>query len=78
LQGDVVTVGTRDSLAIAQSRLLALVGLEDAVVVETPDAVLVAHMENTRGDETFLVSENESTFIPEIIRFDDAYGRGQV
>jgi len=139
LQGDVVTVGTRDSLAIAQSRLLALVGLEDAVVVETPDAVLVAHMDNmqqvkdvvarlkregrseadahrkiyrpwgyydsidagnrfqvkrivvnpgaalslqmhhhraehwvvvrgtarvTRGDETFLVSENESTFIP--------------
>ncbi len=139
LQGDVVTVGTRDTLAIAQSRLLALVGLEDAVVVETPDAVLVAHMDNmqqvkdvvarlkregrseadthrkiyrpwgyydsidagnrfqvkrivvnpgaalslqmhhhraehwvvvrgtarvTRGDETFLVSENESTFIP--------------
>ena len=139
LQGDVVTVGTRDSFAIAQSRLLALVGLEDVVVVETPDAVLVAHMDNmqqvkdvvarlkregrseadahrkiyrpwgyydsidagnrfqvkrivvnpgaalslqmhhhraehwvvvrgtarvTRGDETFLVSENESTFIP--------------
>ena len=139
LQGDVVTVGTRDTLAIAQSRLLALVGLEDAVVVETPDAVLVAHMDHmqqvkdvvarlkregrseadmhrkvyrpwgyydsidggnrfqvkrivvnpgaalslqmhhhraehwvvvrgtarvTRGDETFLVSENESTFIP--------------
>jgi mannose-1-phosphate guanylyltransferase/mannose-6-phosphate isomerase len=139
LQGDVVTVGTRDTFAIAQSRLLALVGLEDAVVVETPDAVLVAHMDNmqqvkdvvarlkcegrseadthrkvyrpwgyydsidggnrfqvkrivvnpgaalslqmhhhraehwvvvrgtarvTRGDETILVSENESTFIP--------------
>ena len=139
LQGDVVTVGTRDSFAIAQSRLLALVGLQDVVVVETPDAVLVAHMDNmqqvkdvvarlkregrseadahrkiyrpwgyydsidagnrfqvkrivvnpgaalslqmhhhraehwvvvrgtarvTRGDETFLVSENESTFIP--------------
>jgi len=46
LQGDVVTVDTRDTLAIAQSRLLALVGLEDAVVVETPDAVLVAHMDN--------------------------------
>jgi mannose-1-phosphate guanylyltransferase/mannose-6-phosphate isomerase len=46
LHGDVVTVGTRDTLAISQSRLLALVGLEDAVVVETPDAVLVAHMDN--------------------------------
>jgi mannose-1-phosphate guanylyltransferase/mannose-6-phosphate isomerase len=46
LQGDVVAVATRDTLAISQSRLLAVVGLEDAVVVETPDAVLVAHMDN--------------------------------
>lgn len=44
LHGDVMTVSTRDTLAISQSRLLALVGLEDAVVVETPDAVLVAQM----------------------------------
>jgi mannose-1-phosphate guanylyltransferase/mannose-6-phosphate isomerase len=139
LHGDVVAVDTRDTLAISQSRLVALVGLKDAVVVETPDAVLVAHMDRmqqvkevvaqlkrasrpeadthrkvyrpwgyydsvdagtrfqvkrivvnpgaalslqmhhhraehwvvvrgtarvTRGDETFLVSENESTFIP--------------
>lgn len=41
-QGDVLTVATRDSLAISQSRLVALVGMEGAVVVETPDAVLVA------------------------------------
>ena len=139
LNGDVVAVATRDTLAISQSRLVALVGLKDAVVVETPDAVLVAHMDKmqqvkdvvgqlkrqsrpeadthrkvyrpwgyydsidagtrfqvkrivvnpgaalslqmhhhraehwvvvrgtarvTRGEETFLVSENESTFIP--------------
>jgi mannose-1-phosphate guanylyltransferase/mannose-6-phosphate isomerase len=43
LQGDVITVATRDTLAISQSRLVACVGLADAVVVETPDAVLVAH-----------------------------------
>ncbi|HEY6281959.1 MAG TPA: mannose-1-phosphate guanylyltransferase/mannose-6-phosphate isomerase, partial [Burkholderiales bacterium] len=139
LSGDVMTVDTRDTLAISQSRLVALVGLADAVVVETPDAVLVAHKSRiqqvkevvarlkregrkeadahrkvyrpwgyydsvdagsrfqvkrivvnpgaalslqmhhhraehwivvrgtarvTRGDETFLVSENESTYIP--------------
>jgi mannose-1-phosphate guanylyltransferase / mannose-6-phosphate isomerase len=46
LHGDVMTVATRGTLAISQSRLLALVGLEDAVVVETPDAVLVAHMDS--------------------------------
>jgi mannose-1-phosphate guanylyltransferase/mannose-6-phosphate isomerase len=43
LRGDVMTVDTRDTLAISQSRLVACVGLDDAVVVETPDAVLVAH-----------------------------------
>jgi mannose-1-phosphate guanylyltransferase/mannose-6-phosphate isomerase len=134
-----MTVATRDTLAISQSRLVALVGIESAVVVETPDAVLVASRDNmqqvkevvarlklakrpeaeahrkvhrpwgyydsidagnrfqvkrivvnpgaalslqmhhhraehwvvvrgtarvTRGDETFLVSENESTYIP--------------
>jgi len=139
LQGDVMAVATRDTLAVSYSRLVALVGLDGAVIVETPDAVLVAdknHMQQvkdvvarlkhekrteadahrkiyrpwghydsidagsrfqvkrivvnpgaalslqmhhhraehwvvvrgtarvTRGDETFLVSENESTYIP--------------
>ena len=43
LRGDVMAVDTRDTLAISQSRLVACVGLADTVVVETPDAVLVAH-----------------------------------
>lgn len=43
LHGDVMAVGTRDTLAISQSRLVALVGLTGVVVVETPDAVLVAN-----------------------------------
>jgi mannose-1-phosphate guanylyltransferase/mannose-6-phosphate isomerase len=139
LQGDVMAVGTRDTLAISHSRLVTLVGVKETVVVETPDAVLVAHKSEmqrvkdlvarlkrerrteadihrkvyrpwgyydgidagnrfqvkrivvnpgaalslqlhhhraehwvvvrgtarvTRGEETFLVSENESTFIP--------------
>ena len=42
LQGDVRALSTRNTLAIAQSRLVTLVGLNDVVVVETPDAVLVA------------------------------------
>ncbi|MFA7269541.1 MAG: mannose-1-phosphate guanylyltransferase/mannose-6-phosphate isomerase [Sterolibacterium sp.] len=46
MQGDVLAVDTRDSLLISQSRLVASVGLRDAVVVETPDAVLVAHRDH--------------------------------
>jgi mannose-1-phosphate guanylyltransferase/mannose-6-phosphate isomerase len=43
LHGDVQTIDTTDTLVVAQDRLVACVGLRDAVVVETPDAVLVAH-----------------------------------
>jgi mannose-1-phosphate guanylyltransferase/mannose-6-phosphate isomerase len=43
LHGDVLAVGTSNTLAFSQSRLVALVGLTDVVVVETPDAVLVAN-----------------------------------
>lgn len=42
LRGDVIAEDTRGCFLYAQSRLLATVGLEDHVVVETKDAVLVA------------------------------------
>ncbi len=42
-RGDVYLHDVRDSLIFGQSRLVAAVGLEDVVVVETPDAVLVAN-----------------------------------
>jgi mannose-1-phosphate guanylyltransferase/mannose-6-phosphate isomerase len=137
--GDVLAVDTSHSLVIGQDRLVACVGMQHAVIVETADAVLVAHLDKiqqvkdvvgklksnrrseghthrkvyrpwgwydsidagarfqvkrivvnpgaslslqmhhhraehwvvvsgtakvTRGDETFIVSENESTYIP--------------
>ena len=180
IHGDVHAADTRNALLIAQHRLLACVGLEDVVVVETPDAVMVARKDKaqqvgalvkslrqagraeclahrkvhrpwgsydsietgerfqvkrivvepgaslslqmhhhraehwivvkgtarvTRGDERFLLTENQSTYIPlgtrhrlenpgrlpleiievqsgaylgedDIVRFEDAYGRG--
>lgn len=41
-RGDVMLEDSRDSLVHATSRLVAVLGLEGVVVVETPDAVLVA------------------------------------
>lgn len=41
-QGDVLAHDTRDSLIVSQHRLVAAVGLDDVIVIETPDAVLVA------------------------------------
>ena len=40
--GDVVLEGCRDTLVHASERLVAAVGLNDVVVVETPDAVMVS------------------------------------
>lgn len=40
--GDVLTVDSRNTLVHASSRLVSLVGVESLIVVETPDAVMVA------------------------------------
>ena len=48
IEGDVLAESTRNSLLTSQSRLLATVGLDDVVVVETADAVLVAHKDKVQ------------------------------
>jgi len=40
--GDVLTTDSRNTLAHASSRLVSLVGVDNLIVIETPDAVLVA------------------------------------
>lgn len=48
LRGDVLTEATHNSLIYSQHRLTTAVGVEDLVVVETKDAVLVAHKERVQ------------------------------
>ena len=40
--GDVLTTDSRNTLVHASSRLVSLVGVENLIVIETPDAVMVA------------------------------------
>jgi mannose-1-phosphate guanylyltransferase/mannose-6-phosphate isomerase len=47
-QGDVVDRGSRNSFVHADHRLIATLGLEDCVVVETRDAVLVARKDEVQ------------------------------
>ncbi|SEP35739.1 mannose-1-phosphate guanylyltransferase/mannose-6-phosphate isomerase [Nitrosovibrio sp. Nv6] len=47
-QGDVLLHNCHNMLVMAEHRLIACVGIEDMVVVETPDAILVAHMSKTQ------------------------------
>ncbi|MGH8212313.1 MAG: mannose-1-phosphate guanylyltransferase/mannose-6-phosphate isomerase [Rhodanobacteraceae bacterium] len=48
VQGKALAQGSRNSLVLAQSRVVAVVGCEDLVVVDTPDALLVADRRATQ------------------------------
>ncbi|QYF94007.1 mannose-1-phosphate guanylyltransferase/mannose-6-phosphate isomerase [Massilia sp. PAMC28688] len=47
-RGDVYLDGVNNTLVRAESRIVAVVGVQDLVVVETPDAVLVAHKDHVQ------------------------------
>lgn len=47
-QGDVLLEGCHNTLALASERLLAVVGVDDLVIVETTDAVLVMHKDRAQ------------------------------
>jgi mannose-1-phosphate guanylyltransferase/mannose-6-phosphate isomerase len=47
--GDVLSIDSRNTLVHASSRLVSLVGVEDLIVIETPDAVLV--VDKTRSQD---------------------------
>lgn len=49
MQGDVVTEQVKNSYLRAESRMLAVVGVTDHIVIETADAVLVAHKSNSQA-----------------------------
>jgi len=48
LSGKVVAMDSRQVLARADQRLMVLLGVEDLVVVDTPDALLVANRARTQ------------------------------
>lgn len=47
-QGDVMLHDSRNTLALSEGRLIACVGVDDLIVVETADAILVAHKNKTQ------------------------------
>lgn len=49
IQGDVKTINTKGCLVLAENKLVATVGVENLVIVNTKDAVLVAHMDEAQN-----------------------------
>ncbi len=51
LHGDVITMNTKNSLVQSETRLVAVIGMQDTIVIDTPDAVLVtqrAHAQDVK------------------------------
>ena len=59
-QGDVLLHECRNTLAISESRLVTCVGIQDMIVVETPDAILVAHKDQTQDVKKIVDSLKET------------------
>jgi mannose-1-phosphate guanylyltransferase / mannose-6-phosphate isomerase len=47
--GDVHLADTKNALVLAQHRMVACIGMEDVIVVETPDAVMVAKKDKAQA-----------------------------
>jgi mannose-1-phosphate guanylyltransferase/mannose-6-phosphate isomerase len=62
--GDVITTGSRNTLVHATSRLVTLVGVEDIVVIETPDAVLVANRSSSQDVKKIVDTLKNSSLKP--------------
>ncbi|MDK9606496.1 mannose-1-phosphate guanylyltransferase/mannose-6-phosphate isomerase [Lelliottia wanjuensis] len=66
IRGDVLTEDSSDSYLYSQHRLIGAVGVKDLVVVETKDAVLVAHkdkVQQVKGIVAQLKSRNRSEYL---------------
>jgi mannose-1-phosphate guanylyltransferase len=46
--GDTMFIKSRDSLLVSKSKLIAAVGLEGVIVIETDDAILVCNRDNAQ------------------------------
>ncbi len=58
--GDVLADGVNNSYIRAESRMVAVLGLSDVVVVETADAVMVAHKDKVQDVKNIVAKLNQS------------------
>lgn len=59
-EGEVVSHGSRNNYVSSQDRLTALVGVEDLLIIDTPDAVLIAHKNNAQDVKHIVKQLKES------------------
>jgi len=53
-KGDVEAINTKNTLVVAEDKLVATIGVEDLVIINTKDVVLVAHKEHAQDVKTIV------------------------
>jgi mannose-1-phosphate guanylyltransferase len=48
VQGDAITIGTKNSIIVGGKKTIAAIGLEDMVIVDTEDAILICAKDSTQ------------------------------
>lgn len=59
VDGDVITRNTHNCFVMGRDRLIAVSGIENMVIVETPDSVFVSDMENSRDVKSVVAELKE-------------------
>ena len=70
--GDVLSAHSHDTLVHASSRLVSVVGVSHLVVIETPDAVLVAHQDHSQAIKN-VVAQLQQAQRPELTEHRKVY-----
>ena len=79
VNGDVISLNTTNSLIQSQDRLVAVVGMSDVIVVDTPDALLVTNQQNAQMVKS-IVDRLKTQNRPEVATHrtcDQSWGRMQ-
>jgi mannose-1-phosphate guanylyltransferase/mannose-6-phosphate isomerase len=63
VRGDVIIEDSNNCLVISDSRLVTCLGLDDVIVVETPDAVLVTNKQNTCNIKRIIARLKDNNYL---------------
>lgn len=72
LTGDIITLNTNNSYILAENKLVTTIGVEDLVIVDTKDALLVAHKDKSE-DVKMIVDHLKRNDRPEAIIHREVY-----
>jgi len=72
LSGDVKTINTKNTLVKSEDKMMAVIGVDNMVIINTKDVVLVAHKDNVQ-EVTKIVDLLKAEDRPEVVNHREVY-----